>query len=135
MLFGLLLGFDVGAAVVLARLRTVCGHGGAQPVGRLRALRVSAVVRQVVADVAQGIVRPRQLQRRQVGAGTHRLRRRRRQRGGRRVLPVGGAELPVERGLSSVSQVRNPGLFVGQGIDELHRLGSFLEEERGKKPT
>lgn len=112
---------------MFAALGTVCGQGVTQSVGRLRALTVSAVVSQVVADIREGIVRPGQLQCREGGAGAHRLRQGRGQgRGGRGVLPVGGIQLPVESGLGSVSQMRDPGLFVGQGVDELQRLGSFL---------
>lgn len=119
---------------MLARLGTVCGQGVAQSVGLLRALTVSAVVSQVVADVREGIVRPGQLQHGQAGAGAHRFRERRRQRGGGGgVLAVGGVELPVEGGLSPVSQVRDPGLLVGQGIDKLQGLGSFLGRKKGKE--
>lgn len=118
---------------MLARLGTVCGQGVAQSVGLLRALTVSAVVSQVVADVREGIVRPGQLQHGQAGAGAHRFRERRWQRGGGGVLAVGGVELPVEGGLSPVSQVRDPGLLVGHGIDKLRGLGSFLGRKTGEK--
>lgn len=107
---------------MFAALGTVCGQGVAQSLGGLRAaLTVSAVVSQVVADIRQGIVGPGQLQGRQGGAGAHGLRGQGRGRGGQAVLAVGGVQLPVEGGLGSVSQMGDPGLFVGQGVDELHR--------------
>lgn len=92
---------------MLARLGTVCRQRMSQSVSRLRVLTVSAVVSQVVADIRKGVVRPRQLQHRQAGAGAHRLRESRWQgRGrGRSVLPVGRIQFPIERGLSSVSQM------------------------------
>lgn len=110
---------------MFAALGTVCGQGVTQSLGRLRAaLTVSAVVSQVVADIREGIVGPGQLQGREGGAGADRLGQGRGQgrgRGGQAVLPVGGIQLPVESGLGSVSQMGDPGLFVGQGVDELHR--------------
>jgi len=106
-----------------------------QSVSRLRVLTVSAVVSQVVADIRKGIVRPRQLQHREAGAGAHRLRESRRQGRGRGILPVGGIQFPVESGLSSVSQMRDPGLFVGQRIDKLQRLGSFLGRKTEKNQS
>lgn len=116
---------------MFAALGTVCGQGVTQSLGRLRALTVSAVVSQVVADIREGIVGPGQLQGREGGAGAHGLWQGRGQgRGGRGVLPVGGIQLPVESGLGPVSQMRDPGLFVGQGVDELQRLGSFLLKGR-----
>lgn len=107
---------------MFAALGTVCGQGLTQSLGRLGALTVSAVVSQVVADIGEGIVRPGQLQGRQGGAGADGLGQSRGQgRGGQAVLPVGGIQLPVQGGLRSVSQMRDPGLFVGQGVDELRR--------------
>lgn len=103
-----------------------------QSVSRLRVVTVSAVVSQVIADIRKGIVRPRQLQHREAGAGAHWLRDSWRQDRGRSILPVGGIQFPVESGLSSVSQMWDPGLFVGQGIDKLQRLGSFLGREEKK---
>lgn len=118
---------------MFAALGTVCGQGVTQSVGRLRAaLTVSAVVSQVVADIRQGIVRPGQLQGREGGAGAHR-RLWGQGRGSQAVLPVRGIQLPVESGLGSVSQMGDPGLFVGQGVDELRRLGSFLLGKGGGK--
>lgn len=113
---------------MFAALGTVCGQGVTQSLGRLRAaLTVSAVVSQVVADIRQGVVRPGQLQGREGGAGADGLGQSRGQGGGSQaVLPVGGIQLPVEGGLGPVSQMGDPGLFVGQGVDELRRLGSFL---------
>lgn len=103
-----------------------------QSVSRLWVVTVSAVVSQVIADIRKGIMRPRQLQHREAGAGAHWLRDSRRQDRGRSILPVGGIQFPVESGLSSMSQMWDPGLFVGQRIDKLQRLGSFLGREEKK---
>lgn len=111
-----------------AGLGTVRQQGHAEPLsrgwgGHLATLTVPATVAQVVADIGQRVVGPRQLQSQgQVG-----IRASQQARGGQQALAAEGcAQLPIDCGLSSLGEVRYPGFLVGQRINEIRRLWPFL---------